>query len=156
MPHRRTAGTRARTTGADSIPHQEHLVTNRASGTFDVKLTPQPPEERVGDSTIGRMAIEKQFHGDLEGTSRGQMLATMTGTPGSAGYVAMERVTGTLRGKHGTFALQHSGTMTRGAPQLIVNVVPDSGTGDFAGIEGAMTIEIVDKNHFYRFDYELP
>jgi Protein of unknown function (DUF3224) len=127
-----------------------------ASGTFEVKMAPQPPADGIGDATIGRMAIDKTFQGELEATSRGQMLATMTGTPGSAGYVAMERVTGALRGRRGTFALQHSGTMTRGAPQLTVTVVPDSGTGELAGIQGAMTIEIVEKNHLYRFDYELP
>ena len=117
-------------------------MTQHASGTFDVKLTPQPAE---GESpAVGRMSIDKQFHGDLEGTSKGQMLAAMTGVKGSAGYVAIEQVTGTLHGRSGAFVLQHSGTMTRGAPQLIVSVVPDSGTGELAGLAGTMTIVIAD------------
>jgi hypothetical protein len=101
------------------------------------------------------MSIDKQFSGDLEATSKGQMLAAMTDTTGSAGYVAIERVKGTLHGQKGTFALQHSGTMTRGAPQLIINVVPDSGTDQLVGLAGKMTINIVDGKHFYEFDYTL-
>ena len=127
-----------------------------ASGTFDVTIVPQAAEEKVGDPTIGRMSIDKQFHGDLEGTSLGQMLAAMTDVAGSAGYVAIERVRGTLHGRTGTFALQHTGTMTRGVPGLIITVVPDSGTAALAGLTGTMTIEIKDGKHFYRFDYTLP
>ena len=125
-------------------------------GTFDVKLTPQPADDTVGDPSIGRMAIDKQFHGDLEGTSKGQMLAAGTDVKGSAGYVALERVHGRLEGRTGTFALQHSGTMARGDGQLTITVVPDSGTGDLAGLAGRMTIEIADGKHFYVFDYTLP
>ncbi len=128
-------------------------MTNRASGTFEVKLNPQ--EDNVGDPTVGRMSIDKQFHGDLEATSKGQMLAAMAEVKGSAGYVAMERVIGTLHGHSGTFALQHSGTMTRGTPGLIINVVPDSGTGQLVGLTGKMAINIVDKKHFYDFEYTL-
>ncbi len=130
-------------------------MTHRASGTFEVKLNPQAPEDEVGDPTVGRMSIDKQFHGDLEATSVGQMLAVRTDVEGSAGYVAMERVTGTLHGRSGSFALQHSGTMTQGAQQLSVTVVPDSGTGELAGLAGKMTIDIVDGKHFYGFDYTL-
>jgi len=131
-------------------------LTKHASGTFDVKVTPQAPDEKVGDPTVGRMALDKQFHGDLEATSKGQMLVTGTEVEGSAGYVAMERVIGTLHGRKGTFALQHTGTMNRGAPQLSVAVVPDSGTGELVGLAGKMTINIVDKKHLWEFEYTLP
>lgn len=127
-----------------------------ASGAFEVTLTPQTPEENVGDPTVGRMAIDKQFHGDLEATSKGQMLAAMTDIKGSAGYVAMERVTGELHGHHGTFALQHNGTMNRGVPELAITVVPDSGTDQLTGLAGRMTIDIVDGKHSYTFEYTLP
>jgi hypothetical protein len=100
-----------------------------ASGTFEVKLSPQPAVENVGDSTVRRVSLDKQFHGDPEAASRGEMLAALTETKGSAGYVALERVAGTLDGRHGTCALQHSGTMMRGGQQLGITVVPDSGTG---------------------------
>ena len=106
-------------------------MTTEASGTFDVKLIPQALEENVGDPSVGRLSIDKQFHGDLEATSKGQMLAAGTDVADSAGYVALERVVGTLHGRSGTFALQHSGTMTRGAPTLLITVVPDSGTGSW-------------------------
>ena len=131
------------------------VMTTHASGTFDVKITPQK-DDGIGDPTIGRMSIDKQFHGDLEGTSLGQMLAAMTDVKDSAGYVAIERVKGVLKGRGGTFALQHTGTMDRGVPGLIVTVVPDSGTGQLAGIAGTMTIDIVDSRHLYAFDYTLP
>ena len=134
---------------------QEAEVTKHAKGTFEVKINPQAPEENVGDATIGRMALDKQFQGDLEGTSKGQMLTFMTDVQGSAGYVAIERVNGTLDGHKGTFALQHSGTMNRGEQQLSLSVVPDSGTGDLAGLSGKMTIEIVDGKHFYDFEYTI-
>jgi len=129
-------------------------VTKDATGTFEVKMNPQT-DENVGDPTVGRMSIDKQFSGDLEANSKGQMLAAMTDTTGSAGYVAIERVKGTLHGRRGTFALQHSGTMTRGAPQLIITVVPYSGTDQLVGLAGKMTINIVDGKHFYEFDYTL-
>jgi len=123
-----------------------------ATGTFEVKLAPQP----VDDPGLGRMTIDKQFHGDLEATSKGQMLSAATDVKGSAGYVAIERVTGTLHGRRGTFVLQHSGTMTRGTPQLSVTVVPDSGTGALAGLSGKMTIQMDAGKHSYEFDYTLP
>jgi hypothetical protein len=125
-------------------------MTKHASGPFDVKLEPQ-----AGDPAVGRMTIDKQFHGDLEATSKGQMLAISTEVKGSAGYVAMERVTGTLAGRAGTFALQHSGTMNRGVPGLLITVVPDSGTGELAGLTGKMAINIVDGKHSYDFEYSF-
>ena len=130
-------------------------MTKHASGTFDVKMTPQAPDEKVGDPTVGRMALDKQFHGDLEATSKGQMLVTGTEVEGSAGYVAMERVIGTLQNLKGTFALQHTGTMNRGTPQLSVTVVPDSGTGELVGLAGKMTINIVEGKHLWEFEYTL-
>jgi hypothetical protein len=130
-------------------------VSNHASGTFEVKILPQPAEANVGDPTVGRLSIDKQFHGDLEATSKGQMLAVGTDVKGSAGYVALERVAGTLDGHAGTFALQHSGTMTRGTPQLSVTVVPDSGTGELVGLTGKMDIKIDNGKHTYEFEYAL-
>jgi hypothetical protein len=101
------------------------------------------------------MTIDKQFHGDLEAVSRGQMLTAVASVKGSAGYVAIEQVTGSLHGRSGGFVLQHTGTMTRGAPQLIVSVAPDSGTGQLAGLAGAMTIGIAEGKHSYDFEYTL-
>jgi hypothetical protein len=129
-------------------------VTTRATGTFDVKLTPQASDPALGTS-LGRMSIDKQFHGDLEGTSKGEMLTGGTDVKGSAGYVAIERVAGTLHGKSGSFILQHSGTLTRGAPQLTITVVPDSGTGELAGLAGTMMIIIADGKHSYELEYTL-
>ena len=131
-------------------------MTQHASGTFEVKLNPQASEDKVGDPTVGRMSIDKQFRGDLEGTSKGQMLVAGTDIKDSAGYVAIERVIGTLHGHNGTFALQHSGTMTRGTAQLSVTVVPDSGTGQLTGLAGRLTIDIANGQHSYDFDYTLP
>jgi hypothetical protein len=129
-------------------------VTKHASGTFSVKMNPQV-DDKVGDPTIGRMELDKQFLGNLEATSKGQMLACMTDVPGSAGYVAIERVKGKLDGYSGTFALQHRGIMTRGEGQLSVTVVPDSGTGQLVGLSGDMTINVVDGKHFYEFEYAI-
>ncbi len=130
------------------------MVTH-AAGTFDVKITPQK-DEGIGDQTVGRMAIDKQYHGDLEGSGLGQMLAGMGEVKESGAYVAIERVRGTLHKRTGTFAVHHVGTMTRGAQHLVITVVPDSGTGDLTGITGTMTIDIKDGKHFYTFDYTLP
>lgn len=128
---------------------------NHASGSFEVKVSPQAQEDGVGNPGVGRMAIDKQFYGGLEATSRGQMLAAMTDVEGSAGYVAIERVSGSLDGRKGAFTLQHSGTMTRGVPQLIITVVPDSGTGELLGLAGSMTIKITDGKHSYDFEYTI-
>jgi len=127
-----------------------------ASGPFEVKLTPQPPDDKAEGSTLGRLSIDKQYHGDLEATSKGQMLTAITDVKGSAGYVAIERVAGTLHGRSGSFVLQHSSTLTRGAPQQSITVVPDSGTGQLVGLAGKMTVNIVDGKHSYDFEYTLP
>jgi hypothetical protein len=129
-------------------------MTNHATGTFEVKVTPQSDDK--SDASLGRMWIEKQIHGDLEATSKGQMLTAATDVKGSAGYVAIERITGTLKGRSGSFVLQHSGTMTRGTTSLTITVVPDSGTGQLAGISGIMKITISDGKHSYDFDYTVP
>ena len=126
----------------------------RASGTFEVKVSPQAVDDKT-DASLGRMSLDKQFHGDLEATSKGEMLSATTSVKGSAGYVAIERVSGKLHGRSGTFVLQHSGTMTRGEPQLTITVVPDSGTGQLTGLAGKMNINIVDGKHFYDFEYTL-
>jgi len=127
-----------------------------ASGTFDVKLAPQPPAPGTEPAGLGRLSIDKRFHGDLEATSLGEMLSAGTEVPGSAGYVAIERVTGTLHGREGSFVLMHYGLMERGTPGLRVSVVPDSGTGALAGIRGELTILIEQGRHEYGFEYELP
>ncbi len=123
-----------------------------ASGSFDIKLDPQQDAESGGFS---RAILRKQFHGGLDGTSVGQMLSLTTAVKGSAGYVALERFTGTLDGHAGSFALQHSGTMTRGKAELSLTVVPDSGTGELAGIVGSMRLENAGGQHSYAFDYTL-
>ena len=128
----------------------------RATGPFDVKVTPQPADEYADGATVGRLTLDKTFHGDLEATSRGQMLTGMSSVKGSAGYVAIERVTGTLAGKRGSFILQHTGTMDRGTPRLVITVVPDSGTDDLVGLRGTMTIDVAAGGaHSYDFDYTL-
>ncbi len=127
----------------------------RAVGPFDVKLTPQPAEDKADEGVLGRLLLDKQYHGDLDATSRGQMLAAGTAVKDSAGYVAIERVTGRLAGRDGSFHLQHSGTMNRGEQSLSITVVPDSGTGELAGLSGSMTIDIADGKHSYDFDYTI-
>ena len=126
-------------------------MTQQATGTFTVKMTPQ----ECSEATLGRMTLDKRFEGDLDATSKGEMLAAGTAVKSSAGYVALERVTGALAGKSGTFGLQHNGTMTRGAPSLTIAVVPDSGTGELTGLSGSMTIEIAAGVHSYVFTYAL-
>jgi hypothetical protein len=138
---------------APGAAQKETTVPIRASGTFEVKLAPQATAHE--GSALGRMSIDKQFHGDLEANSKGEMLSALTGTEGSAGYVAIEQVSGTLQGRTGTFVLQHSGTMTRGEPQLTITVVPDSGTGQLVGLAGKMTINIAEGKHSYDFEYTL-
>jgi hypothetical protein len=126
----------------------------KVTGPFDVKLTPQPAES--GDTALGRMTIDKQYHGDLEGSGKGQMLTAMTDVKGSAGYVAVERFTGKLTGRAGTFILQHNATMSRGAQHLSIAVVPDSATGQLTGLTATMNIVIAaDGKHAYEFDYTL-
>ena len=130
-------------------------MTTRATGPFDVKLTPLANDTPPEGSPLGRMSIDKQFHGDLEATSKGEMLTAGTAIKNSAGYVAVERVSGTLHGKTGTFALQHNATMTRGEGKLNIIVVPDSGTGELTGLCGSMNIEITNGKHGYVFEYSL-
>jgi hypothetical protein len=127
----------------------------RARGEFVVVLTPQSTDEITGASTLARLAIDKQFSGDLIGVSKGEMLSAGTPVKGSAGYVAIERVIGAIHGRTGTFVLQHSGTMTRGSPELTVSVVPDSGSGELTGLSGTMRIIIEGKRHFYELDYAI-
>lgn len=127
--------------------------TTHATGTFEVKLDAQAPDTKAGGEALGRMLLDKQFHGDLEATSKGTMLAASTSVKGSAGYVAIELVTGDLNGRSGSFVLQHSGTMTRGAPQLSITVVPDSGTEQLVGLSGKMAINMDGGKHSYDFDY---
>ncbi len=131
-------------------------MTTHARGTFDVKVTPQPADAYADGGSLGRLTIDKQFHGDLDATSKGQMLSAMTLVKGSAGYVAIERVSGTLAGRRGTFVLQHTGTMSRGTPELTVTVVPDSGTDELTGLSGTMRIDTSGGGHAYEFTYTLP
>lgn len=129
-------------------------MTKHASGTFEVKLSPQEDDFATA-AGLGRMTIDKTFQGDLAASSKGQMLAAMTTTKGSAGYVAIERVTGTLLGHKGSFVLQHNGIMDRNSPQLSVIVVPDSGTDELVGLTGKMAINIADGKHSYEFEYSI-
>ena len=130
-------------------------MTTRATGSFDVKITPLATDTPAEGSPLGRMSIDKTFHGDLEATSTGEMLTVGTAIKNSAGYVAIERVTGSLHGKAGTFALQHNATMTRGTGALNIIVVPDSGTGELAGLSGSLSIEITGGRHAYVLEYAL-
>lgn len=130
-------------------------MKSHATGTFEVKLNPLDLNE-VGDGeTRGRISINKTFHGDLQASSIGEMLSAMTEVKGSAGYVAMERVVGTLQGRQGSFVLQHSGSMNRGEASLSVTVVADSGTGALLGLRGSMNINIREGVHCYGLDYSL-
>ncbi len=135
---------------------KEGNVTREANGTFQVKLTPMEESDTSGTLRLGRMLIEKVFEGELSGTGRGEMLTAVTGVEGSAGYVAIERFTGALHGRTGSFVLQHHGLMSRGDPRLIIVVVHDSGTDELDGISGEMTIDIKEGKHFYRLTYSLP
>ncbi len=135
---------------------KETKVTTHATGSFEVKLTPQTDDEILKGSTLGRMTIDKHFHGGLEGSSQGEMLTGGTQVKDSAGYVAMEQFTGTLNGRKGSFILQHSATMNRGVPTLTIFVVPDSGTGELVGLTGTFGIKITEGKHSYDFEYSLP
>jgi hypothetical protein len=129
-------------------------MSNRATGTFEVKLNPQ---DEGSEAAVGRMTIDKQFQGDLMGTSKGQMLmAGSESVQGSAGYVAIEKVTVTLNGRRGTFYLQHNATMNRGVGELNIVVSPDTGADELTGLSGRMNIIIEGGKHSYEFDYELP
>ena len=128
---------------------------NQANGTFEVTIAAQPPHDVVDGVSIGRVTIAKRFAGELAATSAVEMLGVRTPVDGSAGYVAIERVTGALAGRTGTFVLQHVGAMARGQLELHVTVVPDSGTGELTGLRGRMAIEIVEGVHRYALAYEL-
>jgi hypothetical protein len=132
-------------------------MSEHAAGVFDVKVVPQKPDTQIARAAnLSRLTIDKRFHGDLEGISKGEMLATQTDVPGSAGYVAFERVTGTLKGHAGSFVLQHSATMTRGTSAATITVVPDSGTGELRGLSGRMSITVAsDGGHSYEFEFTI-
>lgn len=130
-------------------------MNKRAKGPFAVKLIPQVADELTQSTALSRMLLDKQFQGDLTAASKGQMLAAGTAVEGSAAYVALEQVEGTLHGRRGSFILQHSASMNRGTPQLTITVVPDSGTDQLLGLAGNMTILIEEGKHFYDFEYTL-
>ena len=140
------------------------MTSHQASGSFDVKMTPAPADAHTATAatpptpgaTLGRALLDKTYQGDLQASAHGQMLSAVTTTAGSAGYVAIEHVTGTLHGRSGSFVLQHSGLMQRGARQLVVSVLPDSGTGALNGLAGSLDIRISEGRHFYVLDYTLP
>ena len=134
---------------------KEASVTLHAAGPFDVKVAHQ--DDNSDDPLLARMTLDKQYHGDLEASGKGQMLTAGTSVKGSGAYVAIEKVSGILKGRSGTFVLQHNGTMTQNKPQLTITIVPDSGTGQLAGISGKMTIIITpDGKHSYGLEYTLP
>jgi Protein of unknown function (DUF3224) len=145
---------RMRTIGV--VAAQGAIVTEHGSGTFEVKLAPSGEADKAEGSTLGSYSLEKQYHGDLEASAKGTMLTAGTDVKGSAGYVAIERVTGTLKGHKGSFVLQHNGMLTRGTPQQNIVVVPDSGTGELTGLTGKLTVIIESGKHSYEFDYSLP
>jgi uncharacterized protein DUF3224 len=130
-------------------------MTDRAVGTFEVKLTQQSADTPAEGSALARLSIDKQYHGDVEGTGTGEMLSVGTAIKNSAAYVAVERVSATVRGRAGSFALIHVGIMNRGAPQLSITIVPDSGTGELAGISGSYGIEIENGRHSYWLEYQF-
>ena len=141
---------------SDASQKDAKMTTSRAKGEFDVKLVPQPSDDTSEGSQMGRMTIDKVFRGDLEGVSKGEMLTAMSPSFKDSGvYVAVERISGTLNGRKGTFALHHTGIMDRGQQNLKVTIVPDSGTGELAGIRGTMNIIIEGKKHFYELDYSI-
>lgn len=130
---------------------------SQAKGTFEVKVKPLASDEKVPGLTVGRLSIDKQLAGDIEGTSKGEMMTADTSVEGSAGYVAVEHVTAKLKGRNGSFKLLHMGTMKKGGDfNLTITVVPDSGTDQLAGLAGKMTIIMADGKHSYEFDYTLP
>ncbi len=133
------------------------MTSHLATGSFDVRLARQALSDVAAGSGLGRLSIDKRFHGELDAASIGEMLSFTSATDGSAGYVALETVRGTLAGRRGSFVLQHSATMTRGAPAQWITVVPDSGTDALAGLAGRMIVEIgADGAHGYRFEFTLP
>lgn len=144
------------TQAAKNISQKAAPVTMHASGEFSVQVTPDGENDKAEGSTLGRMLLSKQLHGDIEGTSKGQMLTAGTDVKGSGAYVAMERITGTVKGRSGSFALQHSGTMSAAGLFLNIAIVPDSGSGQLTGIAGKMNITVAGGKHSYDLEYTLP
>jgi hypothetical protein len=134
----------------------ETPMTRHATGTFEVNMQPQGEGDVAEGSSLGRMSLDKRFSGDLEAVSKGQMLAARSDVPTSAAYVAIERVSGRLHGREGSFALVHKGVMTKEAQSLAIEVVPDTGTGQLKGLTGALGIRIEEGRHHYDFEYDLP
>lgn len=127
-----------------------------AKGTFTVELKPQSEPDTAEGVSLGRMSLDKRFEGDLVASGKGEMLTALSPVKGSAGYVAIERVTGTLQGRSGSFVFQHSGTMDQGAQRLSIAVVPGTGTGALTGISGTFKIDVIEGKHLYEFEYSLP
>lgn len=142
----------------NSTVHQGTTFTEHASGAFDVKITPQKPDNKEAEASgLSRMSGDKQYHGDLDATGHVEMLATSATAPRSGAYVALERGTGRLKGKNGSFTLCQTGIMNRGTPELTIQIVPDSGTGELTGLSGTMKINIAaDGKHSYQMEYTLP
>ena len=130
-------------------------MTYKATGTFEVKMQPQGDGNIAEGSSLGRMSLNKEYSGDLQAIGKGEMLAARSDIPTSAAYVAIERVTGKLHGREGSFVLVHKGVMTSVAKQLVIEVVPDTGTGELAGLSGTLTIRIESGKHYYDFEYQL-
>ena len=155
--HRPLAALALATSAVLTFAKEPAVPAHSVTGPFDVKLAPQVLSDVAAQSSLGRMSLDKRFHGALDATSTGEMIAFRSAVAGSAGYVAMETVRGTLDGRAGSFVLQHSSTMTRGEPQQSITVVPDSGTDALVGLSGRMVVEIAPGGaHAYRFDYSLP
>ena len=131
------------------------MTTQQAKGEFDVERRNEPGCDMGGGASAGHYRFDKQFHGELEAVSVVHMLAVGTDVPGSAAYVAVERVAGTLQGRTGSFFLLHTGLMNRGVASLSLAIVPDSGAGELVGISGRMAIDIAGGKHFYTLDYEI-
>jgi hypothetical protein len=154
LTHGSAAGTK---TPGIQTAQKGATVASHASGTFEVKVTPLPKDEKVEGLSVGRLSFDKQFKGDFEGTSKGEMTTAETGVEGSGGYVAVEQLRGKLKGRSGSFILLHQGTMRKGGEfNMSLTVVPDSGTAELAGLTGKMTIIIVEGKHSYDLDYTLP
>lgn len=130
-------------------------MSQSAIGSFEVKLKPLPMHDET-IAGVGRLSIDKMYFGDLKGSGKGEMLSAIGDVQSSAAYVAIERITCSLHGRSGSFVIHHRGIMTRGVPDLVIAVVPDSGTDALKGITGTMAIEIRGRDHFYTFDYQLP
>ena len=129
---------------------------HHVSGTFDVKMQPEPGPDPAHGISFGRLRLDKQYQGELQATAQGLMLSAMAGTAGSAGYVAIEQVVGTLQGRQGSFVLMHRGVMNRGERELGISVVPDSGSEELVGLAGTLDIRVEGGQHFYDFDFTLP